>query len=90
MDDLSDFRPGLEAAANAGVRHPYVEAGYKKSDLRRLAWHLGLDSLATLPASPCLSSRVETGIAIQESDLKAIDLLETFIRKKWFYPISQF
>ena len=83
VDDLEDFRPGLEAAANAGVRHPYVEAGFKKQDLRLLAQQLGLDSIAELPSSPCLSSRVETGIPIEAADLRAIDFLESFIQKNW-------
>lgn len=64
VDDLSDYRPGLEAAKDHGVRHPFVEAGFGKDDIRRLATTLGLDGISDLPASPCLSSRIETGIAI--------------------------
>ena len=63
-DDLDDYRPGLRAAADYGVRHPYVEAGMNKEAVRALARELALDDLAQLPASPCLSSRVETGLAI--------------------------
>ena len=79
LDDLEDFRPGLEAASKYRVRHPYVEAKFRKSDLRILAKNLGLGSLAALPASPCLSSRVETGIKIQAADLKSIDGVEKWI-----------
>ena len=63
LDDLGDYRPGLEAAKRHGVRHPYVEAEIDKAGVRALARHLGLGALAELPAAPCLSSRVETGIA---------------------------
>ena len=56
-DDLSDYRPGLEAARLHNVRHPYVEAGIAKADVRTLAGELGLPEFAALPASPCLSSR---------------------------------
>ena len=63
-DDLQDFRPGLDAASKHGVRHPFVEFGYHKRDVRALAHQLGLDELGDLPASPCLASRVESGIAI--------------------------
>ena len=79
-DDLGDYRPGLAAAADHGVRHPYVEAGIDKAGVRRLAAALGLDDLARLPAAPCLSSRVETGIAITAPALRMVDRVETLIR----------
>ena len=37
LDDLGDYRPGLEAAKHAGVRSPLVEAGFSKDDVRRVA-----------------------------------------------------
>ncbi len=79
-DDLGDFRPGLAAAAEHAVRHPYVECGIGKSTVRAIATRLGLDDLAELPAAPCLSSRVETGIAIDPTVLKAIDACERMVR----------
>jgi len=79
-DDLGDYRPGLKAAANNAVRHPYVEAGMTKDDVRHLARQLGLADLAELPASPCLSSRVETGIPIEAARLSLIDAVETWLR----------
>ena len=79
-DDLGDFRPGLAAAAEHAVRHPYVECGIGKSTVRAIATRLGLDDLAELPAAPCLSSRVETGIAIDPAVLKAIDACERMVR----------
>ncbi len=80
-DDLADFRPGLTAAAQAKVRHPYVEAGFAKSDVRALAEALGYLDLARLPAAPCLSSRVETGLPIQPASLLAIDQAEDLIKE---------
>lgn len=76
-DDLADYRPGLKAAAAHGVRHPFVEAGIDKARIRVIAAGLGLDDLADLPASPCLSSRIETGIAIETQTLGFIDAVET-------------
>lgn len=76
LDDLGDFRPGLGAAAEQGVRHPFVEAGIGKRDIRRLAADFGLDDLAELPAQPCLASRVETGLAIEPDALALIDRVE--------------
>ncbi|MDX1431913.1 MAG: adenine nucleotide alpha hydrolase [Gammaproteobacteria bacterium] len=72
LDDLSDFRPGLGAADEHHVRHPYVDAGIDKRGVRRIAAALGLDDLAELPAAPCLSSRIETGIAIDARVLGAV------------------
>ncbi len=74
--DLGEYRPGLDAAANHAVRHPFVEAGIDKPAVRALARGLGLADLAELPAAPCLSSRVETGIAIRADVLTAIHAVE--------------
>ncbi|MCB8882262.1 hypothetical protein ACELLULO517_18590 [Acidisoma cellulosilytica] len=76
LDDLSDYRPGLTAAAEHGVVHPFVLAGMDKPAVRALARAFGLSDLAELPAQPCLASRVETGIAIQADDLAFIDRME--------------
>ena len=80
-DDLSDYRPGLQAAAHNDVRHPYVEAEMDKASIRSLARSLKLNDISELPASPCLSSRVETGTAIQAPHLALIDNVETWLRK---------
>jgi uncharacterized protein len=81
-DDLRDYRPGLQAAAMHGVRHPFVEAGMDKGDIRALARELLLHDLAAIPASPCLSSRVETGISIDPKVLGAIDRAEQIVRRE--------
>lgn len=75
-DDLGDYRPGLLAAAEGSVVHPWVEAGVDKAGIRAVASHLGLEDLAELPASPCLSSRVETGLPIRAPWLAVIDEVE--------------
>lgn len=81
LDDLDDFRPGLQAAKSFGVRHPFVEAGIDKQTIRHLALELGLSDLSDLPAAPCLSSRITTGIPIRADDLRAIDRVEERIKK---------
>lgn len=77
LDDLGDYRPGLLAASEHEVVHPYIEARMDKAAVRELARQLGLDEVAELPAQPCLASRVETGIAIDPTDLAFVDLVET-------------
>jgi uncharacterized protein len=81
LDDLREYRPGLEAAKRHSVRHPYLEAAIDKTAVRSLAREMGLAALAELPAAPCLSSRVETGIAIRAEVLRAIHSVERSIAK---------
>ncbi len=78
-DDLGDFRPGLEAARRHGVRHPYVECGIRKSQVRQITRQLGYSNIAELPASPCLSSRIETGLRIQAPVLSFVDRVENLL-----------
>lgn len=82
LDDLGDFRPGLQAAADHGVCHPFVEAGLDKAAVRALARSLGLGTLAELPSSPCLASRVRTGLRIEPATLQRIDRIEAALRRQ--------
>lgn len=82
LDDLSDFRPGLTAAREYGVRHPYVEVGVDKRGVRGIAAYLGLSDLNELPAAPCLSSRIETGISIDPDTLSIVDTVEKEISRQ--------
>ena len=56
LDDLHDYRPGMQAASEKRVRHPLVEAELSKAEIRELSRELGLPTWDR-PASPCLSSR---------------------------------
>ena len=87
LDDLEDFRPGLEAARRHAVRHPYVEVGIDKNGVRAIARALGLDDLAALPAAPCLASRIETGIRIEANVLAFVNRAELTIQKALAAPI---
>jgi uncharacterized protein len=78
-DDLGDWRPGLQAAADYGVRHPFVEAGIDKAAVRRLAAAFGLGAVAELPASPCLSSRIETGLRVEPDLLTLVHAAERMV-----------
>ena len=81
-DDLGEYRPGLDAARDHAVRHPYVEAGIGKQALRRIARDMGLGDVAELASSPCLSSRVETGIRIESDTLGFIHAVEQLVGSK--------
>ena len=80
LDDLSDYRPGLQAASEQQVVHPFVEARIDKATIRQIARAHGLQ-YAELPAQPCLSSRVETGLPIRVDDLTFIDDFESELRQ---------
>jgi uncharacterized protein len=74
-DDLGDYRPGLEAAKEAGARSPLVECGFKKEDVRRLALLIGME-IWDKPASACLSSRLPYGTRVTRERLDQIGRLE--------------
>ena len=78
-DDLGEYRPGLQAADDHAVRHPFVEAGIDKATVRIIARHYELGDVAELPAAPCLSSRIETGISIQPDMLALVHAVEQFV-----------
>jgi len=83
VDDLSDFRPGQRAAAEAGVRAPLAEAGLTKADVRALSRELGLPT-AELPASPCLSSRLPYGTPVTLEALRRVERAEAAVRALGF------
>ena len=76
VDDLSDYRPGQQAAREAGVRAPLAEAGFTKDDVRALSRALALPT-ADLPSSPCLSSRVPYGTPVSPEVLRQVEAAET-------------
>ena len=75
LDDLGDYRPGLEAAKRADVRSPLVECDFRKDDVRRVAALVGL-SIWDKPAAACLSSRIPYGTAVTRERLAQIGGLE--------------
>ncbi|MGO9098431.1 MAG: adenine nucleotide alpha hydrolase [Mycobacterium sp.] len=80
-DDLGEYRPGLVAAAEHGVRHPFVEAHMAKAHIRALARSRGR-SWHDLPAAPCLASRLYTGTAVTAERLRAVDRGERMLRER--------
>ena len=79
LDDLGDYRPGLQAAAENRVRSPLVEAILDKEAVRRLAKHLGLP-VWDKPAQPCLSSRIPFGTPVTLENLSMIERAEDYLR----------
>jgi pyridinium-3,5-biscarboxylic acid mononucleotide sulfurtransferase len=71
LDDLHDYRPGMQAASEKRVRHPLVEAELTKAEIRELSHEMGLPTWDR-PASPCLSSRFPYGTEITPEGLRRV------------------
>jgi uncharacterized protein len=83
LDDLGDHRPGLTAADERGARHPLVEAGFTKTDVRALSRALGLPTWDK-PQLACLSSRFPYGTEITPERLRQVDSFEEGLRTLGF------
>jgi uncharacterized protein len=77
-DDLSDFRPGRKASAEAGIRSPLLEAGLTKAEIRQLSHARDLPTWDR-PASPCLASRIPYGIPVTAETLNKIARGEQYL-----------
>lgn len=78
-DDLGDDRPGMRAAAEAGVRAPLIEAGLGKATIRELSRWLGLPTWDK-PAMACLASRLPRGTAVTVERLALVERAEEAVR----------
>jgi len=86
VDDLGDYRPGLEAARQAGVLSPLVELGFTKAELREAAAAIGL-AVWDKPAAACLSSRIPFGTSVTRERLAQIGGLEAALKKLGFRQV---
>ncbi len=77
-DDLTDYRPGRKASAEAGIRSPLLEAGLTKEEIRQLSRDKGLPTWDR-PASPCLASRIPYGTPVTAETLNKIAQGETYL-----------
>jgi uncharacterized protein len=82
-DDAGDFRPGMKALAELGIRSPLKEAGLAKAEVRRLSRFLGLPTAAK-PALACLASRFPYGTKIDKGSLERVGKAEDLLRKLGF------
>jgi pyridinium-3,5-biscarboxylic acid mononucleotide sulfurtransferase len=80
-DDMGDYRPGLRAASEHGVRHPLQECSLSKADVRALARAWDLPTWDK-PATPCLSSRVAYGEDPTPERVRMIDQAEQWLRQR--------
>jgi uncharacterized protein len=83
LDDLHDYRPGMQAASEKRVRHPLVEAELTKAEIRELSRAMGLPTWDR-PASPCLSSRFPYGTTITPDGLAKVAAGERLLHSMGF------
>lgn len=77
-DDLGDYRPGMKAAAEIGVRSPLKEACLTKNEIREMSKKFGLPNWNS-PSLACLASRIPYGTVIDAEILARIDFLENLL-----------
>jgi len=85
-DDLGDYRPGLEAAREAGVVSPLLDAGMNKAAVRAAAQAIGME-IWDKPAAACLSSRIPYGTSVTRERLAQIGAFEAELRALGFRQV---
>ena len=86
LDDVGDFRPGMQAAKALGARAPLLEAGLGKPEIRAISRHLGLETWDK-PAFACLSSRIPYGERVTAEKLAQIDQAEIALYESGFRQV---
>ena len=80
LDDLGDYRPGIQALKENGVRSPLVETKLVKDEIRKIAKFVGL-SVYDRPSNSCLASRIPWGQRVTAERLTRIELGETLVKQ---------
>jgi len=80
-DDAGDFRPGMKAGAELGVRAPLLEAGITKDEVRAFSRDLGLPTW-DLPSMACLASRIPYGTPLTAEALQRVEAAERAVRDR--------
>jgi len=80
IDDFGDYRPGIEALKQNGIRSPLVETNFSKSQIREAAKFAGL-SVFDKPSNSCLASRIPWGQRVTAEKLTRIELAENIVKQ---------
>jgi uncharacterized protein len=83
LDDLGDYRPGMQAASEADAQAPYIELKMNKTDIRGVCAALGLE-VADKPAMPCLASRIAYGQKVTAAKLTQVETAENYLNDLGF------
>jgi len=80
LDDLGDYRPGIQALKENGIRSPLVETKFLKSQIRDIAKSVGL-SVFDRPSNSCLASRIPWGQRVTAEKLTRIEFGEILVKQ---------
>jgi len=80
MDDLSDYRPGMQAVKELNISTPYIKYKITKQEIRELSNYLNLE-VHSKPSMACFSSRIPYGLSIDEKKLYRIREGERFLKQ---------
>lgn len=83
LDDLADYRPGMQAADEAAILAPYLELKMDKAKIRAVCNFFGLE-VADKPAMPCMASRIAYGQEVSVEKLKQVETAEDFLGELGF------
>ncbi|MDA3854544.1 MAG: ATP-dependent sacrificial sulfur transferase LarE [Bacteroidales bacterium] len=85
-DDVSDYRPGMQALKELKVKSPFLELGITKAEVRTISKDLGLDTWDT-PSNPCLLTRLPYDKEISLEAMKQVEKGEEFLKQKGFFIV---
>lgn len=85
-DDLKQYRPGLRALKQLGVKSPLAACGVDKKTVRAIAQELGL-CVASKPSAPCLATRLPYGHRLEIDLMRRIDQAEQYLKSLGFSPV---
>jgi len=85
-DDTGDYRPGMQAGRELGVKNPLLEAGLTKAEIRELSRRMDLPT-AENPSAACLASRFPYGTRITAGALQKVAAAELFLRSKGYTQV---
>jgi len=83
LDDTKDYRPGMRALKELGIKSPLLECGIDKQEVRLLSAHLSLPT-ADKPSYACLLTRFPYGCQVSEKDLNKLEMAENFVTSLGF------
>jgi uncharacterized protein len=78
LDDLGDYRPGMQAAREASIQAPYIDLGFDKQTIRAICAYYNLE-ISDKPAMPCMASRIAYGETVTEEKLTQVEKAEDFL-----------
>ena len=86
VDDLGDYRPGMIAVAEQGVKSPLRELGFTKEEIRQLSREMGLPTWRK-PSFACLASRFPYGEKLTPEKLARVEQAEVFLHRLGFEQV---